>query len=188
MRKYLEPYKEGSSYDLFRLIHDDHLRGPQLLWNNSLRMPAVKLLLSTLDTLAFISFGDRQRNFQDWVDKYFALKKLNVTADELWEFRNSLLHMNNNTSRKVASGLVRPIIPYFGGGTLPEEYTGDSPVAAMMDGDMFVTEVLNSINVFCESIKADPTQLEIVLQGYDKVFSDARYLDISSAPFREIQF
>jgi hypothetical protein len=133
-----------------------------------------------------VVYGDKAKNFHDWVEAYLDLPRLKVTADELWEFRNSLLHMNNNTSRKVSAGKTRPIIPYFGGGPLPEEYSGDSPIAVLMNGDDFVAQTLNAIEAFCESVKSDKEKLERIFSAYDNIFSDSRYLDISEGSFQEI--
>lgn len=57
-----------------------------------------------LDTVAFIDKGDVKDNFCLWLDAYADLKPPGITAKELWEFRNGLLHMTNLHSRSVATG------------------------------------------------------------------------------------
>ncbi len=43
-------------------------------------------------------------NFSKWLAAYADLTPLGVTAKELWEFRNGLLHMINLSSRAVTAG------------------------------------------------------------------------------------
>jgi hypothetical protein len=62
-----------------------------------------------------VEFGDVQGNLANWLDAYVDLKPLGISSEELWEFRNSVLHMTNLASRKVVLGRVSPIQLYVGG-------------------------------------------------------------------------
>jgi hypothetical protein len=64
--------------------------------------------MNFIDSIGFIEFGDPGDNtFVKWLNTYANLTGLGVTAEELWEHRNSLLHMSNLDSRKVIAGRVR---------------------------------------------------------------------------------
>lgn len=109
MKNYLLEYMKPNGFDLPRLLNDDYFNAIRLLWNNKQYVSVMKLLLSFLDTVAYLDSGDTPGNFQKWLNNYADITSLDVTADELWELRNSLLHMTNSDSRKVARGEVRRI-------------------------------------------------------------------------------
>jgi hypothetical protein len=62
--------------------------------------------MSCVDTIAFVEYGDEARNFARWIDAYVDLGPHHISSDELWEFRNSPLHMTNLSSRKVLAGSI----------------------------------------------------------------------------------
>ena len=84
----------------------------QLLWNNRKYVSCLKLVFSTIDTLGFIEYGLDGRNcFASWLDEYCDLGAVGVSSAELWELRNSLIHMTNLDSRKVRSGSTDRLLP-----------------------------------------------------------------------------
>ena len=97
----LDKYLTDEGFDYNRLLDDDFLDAIRLLWKHNHYIPALKLLFIMLDTLAFVEFGDDQNVFVKFMDRYFDLSRVNVTALELWEFRNGLLHTTNPDLRKV---------------------------------------------------------------------------------------
>ena len=55
--------------------------------------------------MGFVEYGpDEVACFTRWLDEYCDLKSVGVTSGELWELRNSLIHMTNLDSRKARSG------------------------------------------------------------------------------------
>ena len=64
MVDYLEKYLTPNGFDLPRLINDDYFEAIRLLFNRSHYVSSAKLLMSCLDTLAFIEFGDIPQSFQ----------------------------------------------------------------------------------------------------------------------------
>ena len=111
---YLTEYLTEKGFDLSQLINDDYLSAIKLLYNNSYYVSALKLLLSFIDTVAYLEFGDVRGNFQRWLDLYTKLGFMDISSDELWEMRNSFLHMTNHDSRKVLKGEVRRLMFYVG--------------------------------------------------------------------------
>src|SRR2546429_1635956 len=119
MVDYLKAYVENGHFDIPRLINDDYFTAIKLLFDARHYVSTAKLLMSFLDTVAFIDAGDVKDNFCLWLDSYAELKSLGITAKELWEFRNGLLHMTNLHSRAVASGAVSPLLFYVGSMSQP---------------------------------------------------------------------
>ena len=122
MVDYLRAYRTGGMLDLARLLNDDYFDAIKLLYNTRHFVSAAKLLMSFLDTVAFVDLGDPRGTFLPWLAAYADLAPLGVTAKELWEFRNGLLHMTNLSSRAVIAGLTSPLILFCG--------TGDPPIAS----------------------------------------------------------
>lgn len=89
---YLVHYMDGVQFRLPELIHDDYFKAIKALFNCGLYVSCAKLLMSCIDTLAFVEFGDMPGNFSKWLDAYVDLAALNITSEELWEFRNSVVH------------------------------------------------------------------------------------------------
>jgi hypothetical protein len=109
---YLVHYTTGNSFRFTELINDDYFKAIRTLFNAELYVSSAKLLMSCVDTLSFVEYGDILDNFVNWLDAFVDLAPHNITSVELWEFRNSVLHMTNLGSRKVISGKVSPIMPY----------------------------------------------------------------------------
>ena len=102
---YLQLYRTKDGIDFPQLINDDYFEAIHLLWNNRKYVSALKLMFSAIDTLGFVEYGpDEVACFTRWLDEYCDLKSVGVTSGELWELRNSLIHMTNLDSRKVRSG------------------------------------------------------------------------------------
>ena len=110
---YLVIYTTDSGIDIPRLINDDYLVAVKLLWNSRKYISALKLIFSMVDTLGFIEYGPTNGCFIKWLDEYCSLEELGVTSEELWELRNSILHMTNLDSRKTKKGAVRRLLPIF---------------------------------------------------------------------------
>jgi hypothetical protein len=73
----------------------------KLLFNQKHYISSFKLLVSLIDTIAYLEYGDVKRNFQQWLDTYSEISKVEITSDEVYQLRNSLLHMTNLNSRDV---------------------------------------------------------------------------------------
>jgi len=119
MLDYLNEYVTDGQFDLPRLINGDYFVAIKLLYNARTFVSCAKLLMSFIDTVAFIDAGDVPDAFILWLKTYADLAPLGISPKELWEFRNGLVHMTNLRSRAVASGRTVPLIFYVGSPSQP---------------------------------------------------------------------
>ena len=108
---YLLIYETAGSFDFPRLLEDDYFAAMKLLWNAKKYISCMKLMFSTIDTIGFIEYGAVNDCFTRWLDHYCDLSSIDVSSTELWELRNSLIHMTNLDSRKVSQNRVERLIP-----------------------------------------------------------------------------
>ena len=107
---YIAHYTRGNEFHLSQLIEDDFFSPIKLLLNNRFYISAIKLLLSAIDSFAYLEFGDKRNNFLQWIRKYMDYPKIGITPEEIWELRNAVIHMTSYDSRKVAKGEISRII------------------------------------------------------------------------------
>ena len=118
---YVPKYLTDDGFDLPRLLDDDFFHSIRLLFNHRYYVSAAKLLMTFIDTVGFVEFGDTGENtFVKWLDVYADLTPVGVTAEELWEHRNSLLHMTSPDSRRVLAGRVKRLTSFVG--NLPKDF------------------------------------------------------------------
>ncbi|MGG1905322.1 hypothetical protein ABFY47_24615 [Enterobacter ludwigii] len=98
---YLNKYFKEGGFHLKKLINDDHMEPVKLLFNQKHYISSFKLLVSLIDTIAYLEYGDVKMNFQQWLDTYSEISKLETTSDEIYQLRNFLLHTTNLNSRDV---------------------------------------------------------------------------------------
>ena len=108
---YLTLYWTDSGLDFSQMLNDDFMDAMKVLWNHKKYISALKLLVIMIDTLGFIEFGPKDKCLVMWLDKYCDLSDLGVSAEEIWELRNSLIHMTNLDSRRVQTGQVKRLLP-----------------------------------------------------------------------------
>ena len=173
---YLKIYSTEGGFDFPRLINDDYFEAIHVLWNNRKYVSCLKLVFSAIDTLGFVEYGPDGGNcFTRWLDEYCDLGTVGVTSDELWELRNSLIHMTNLDSRRVRSGRTHRLLPRF---THP-----DRDVAPFVDGmkvlhvARFVIAVLpQGIEKWLQSYNRNRGKFAEFVERYDTVVSEARLL------------
>ena len=115
--------------------------------------------------------GDTDKNFVQWLNAYADLTKLGITSTELWELRNSLVHMSNLDSRRVLRGHERRI----------SFFVGPRGMATMHDPDLIYFNLSDLIGVVADAntkwltdMKGDEEQFRRLVQRYDRVLGDAR--------------
>lgn len=172
MPDYLVEYTTGNRFHFEQLINDDYFEAIKNLFNAGKYVSMAKLLMSCIDTLAFVEHGDKSRNFALWLDEYFALGKLGITSEELWEFRNSLLHMSNLSSRKVLKGGCAQITPFVAG--LDIETPKDTGDEKPFNLYALVHEVAAGVSRWGETYNALPEKALAFIERYDTTISDAR--------------
>ena len=116
---YFGRFFTDEGFDFGGLLNADFFQPVRILFQNQRYVSAAKLLVVAIDSISYIEHGDVSGAFVKWLDKYADLSKLGITAEELWEHRNSLLHMSSLESRKVRSGHVRKLVAYVG--DIPEK-------------------------------------------------------------------
>ena len=171
---YLTLYRSEQGFEFAKLIHDDYFEAIHLLWNNRKYISCLKLVFSAIDTLGFVEYGPNGGNcFARWLDDYCTLGSVGVTSGELWELRNSLIHMTNLDSRKVHSGSTNRLLPRIA--------HPDRDVPSFVDGmkvfhvARFVIAVLpKAIAKWLESYNEDRGKFAEFVERYDTVVSEAR--------------
>ena len=181
---YLRIYWTSSGLDFGQLIDDDFMDAIKVLWNHEKYISALKLLFTMIDTLGFAAFGPLNDCFKRWLDEYCDLSSLGVSSAELWELRNSLLHMSNLTSRQVGKGSVTRLLPVITAsqGEIPIEMGGFKNLHL----SRFIWSVvpLGVVN-WVGSIVRDRKRFATFLERYDTVVSEAR-LSVASRTDEEM--
>ncbi|KRB07973.1 hypothetical protein [Lysobacter sp. Root690] len=182
MVDWLRKYTRDGCIHFSELIHDDYFVAIKLTYNNKLYVSSMKLMLSCIDSLAYVEYGDVREppSFVRWLNDYADLTPLGITAEELWELRNGLLHMTNINSSNVRKKNVRRI----------SFRVGHSEMALPDTGGVFFFEFRGLINVFAhaqarwiESYGVNREKFEKFVERYDETVSDGRlaYVQIPQA-------
>jgi hypothetical protein len=177
MDDWILKYRKDDGLDLSQLIHDDYFEAIKITFNAKLHVSAMKLLLSAIDSLAYIEFGDTTNVFIKWMDAYADLKPLGITSEELWELRNGLLHMTNLDSRAVNKNKVRRI-SFHVGAKLFYERDG----IHYFDFYELLMEVARAHVRWLETYNSDPEKRVEFVSRYDQTISDTRVARYGSAP------
>jgi len=170
---YLSKFVTDDSFLLGDLINEDFIEGIRLLFLNQKYVSCLKLLMSAIDTFAFIEFGDVKDNFKNWLIKYCNLLNVKVTEDQLWELRNSILHMTNSRSRKVMQNNVERLAFYVSDNDV--DFMTTNGEANYFNLLTLINSINNGIENWCESYNLDKGKFETFCERYDSIISDSRY-------------
>jgi hypothetical protein len=174
---WLPLYMTDEGFDLPRLLNDDFVEAIKVLYNEEFYASATKLLMSFIDTLAYLEYGDGGgKYFQRWLNKYTDLKKVNATSEELWEHRNSLVHMSTLSSRKVKKGEIRRLIAYIG--DLPTDCPNEDPEAKWFSLWSLIQAVALGVSRFSASFMEDTSKIRSFVDRYDGIISDKRKMHL----------
>lgn len=177
MIDYLEKYVKDGAFDLPRLLNDDFFRAIKLLYNEQLYVSAAKLLMSCIDSIAFIEFGDLPGNFIKWLETYANLGPLGITSEELWEYRNGILHMTNLNSRAVSKGKTKALI--LSVGDLQRAPALDNASWKRLDFRQLLNAVAEAVSKWVQAYNADPNKFVDFVARYDLTVSDSRLMVIT---------
>jgi hypothetical protein len=170
---YVGSYLTDKGFEMDRLLEDDFIKATKILFQNDCYVSALKLLLSAIDTISFLEYGDIPGNFKKWVDKYCEIEKANITTEELWEFRNSLLHMTNAISRKVKRRAVKSLNFYVSHSDIEERKSdGETKFFNLKTLISIVTKGLEEWGL---SFNEDKEKFSLFVERYDLIISDSRY-------------
>lgn len=176
---YFGRYFTRDSFDFGALLDADFFQPVRVLFQAKHYVSATKLLLVAIDSLSHVEYGDVPGGFARWLNAYADLPKLGVTADELWEHRNSLLHMSNLDSRKVQAGKVRRLMIYVG--KLPNGVKLDDASIGYLSLRALIFEFAAACAKWVETYNDDRSKITSFVERYDLIASDARMLWVDVA-------
>jgi len=182
---YLDVYLTEQGFDIPRLLNDDYFRAVKLLFNERLFVSAAKLMMSFVDTVAYLHEGDLPGNFQRWLESYVDMPALRVSPEELWEFRNSLLHMTNVHSRKVVAGRVSRILFFVG--TMPLGLVPQDADAKYFNLHQLIHALADGLEKWIGEFNGQPARMREFHSRYETVLSDVRYEVLSRSEKQRAQ-
>jgi hypothetical protein len=171
---WLVEYSNSEGIDLPQLFNDDYFKAIRLLFNAGHIVSSAKLLMSFIDTVAFVEFGDVSGNFVSWLDNYAQLAPVGITSTELWEYRNGLLHMTNISSRAVVKGKVAPLILFTGGP--PGAFRPPEGGAKYCNYKLLLEAIAQAVGNWIMTYNVDRNKFTQFVERYDLVVSDTRTL------------
>ncbi len=172
MEDYLEKYTTSEGFDLPSLLNDDYLQSLKLLFNHGFYVSCCKLLLSFIDTVAFLAYGDQNNIFKTWLNEYANVDSIGITSSELWELRNSLLHMTNLDSRKVIKGEVKRLMFFIG--TLPDDIPMESEETKYFNLKELIDHIPSALENWIKHLNSSPNDRVALIERYDLIVSDVR--------------
>jgi hypothetical protein len=174
---YFGKYLNEEVFDLPRLLKDDFFQPVKILFNAKHYVSASKLLVVAIDSIGYIEYGDISENtFIKWLNTYSGINSLGITAEELWEHRNSLLHMSNLQSRKVATGKVRALVSYVG--QLHPDVELDEKDTGYYNLFSLIEVIVQACSHWCLTYDKHRDKIQSFVERYDLIVSDARMLKI----------
>lgn len=175
-----DKYLTEKGFRFSELINDDFFQPFRILYQAGYYVASIKLMLVAVDSIGYIEFGESTRGedtpFVKWLKKYADLTSVDVTPRELWEHRNSLLHMSNLDSRQVQKGSIKRLVAYVG--SIPPEVELFEENAKYYDYCALIHEFGQSCNRWIQSYTDEPSKFEQFIQRYDLIVSDSRMLHI----------
>ncbi|WP_062749570.1 hypothetical protein [Erwinia persicina] len=163
---YLTDYYDGNKFDMAKLLNDDHFTPIHYLFNNKHYLSCVKLLFSFIDTIAWVDIGEHH-NFTKWIALYADISPLEVTGEELWELRNSLIHMSNLDSQKVKQGKVRRIsFAIHNRNAFKTSTIGDTTYFNLID---FLYIIEDAMRKWVDTYNQDELKIITFVERYDKI-------------------
>jgi hypothetical protein len=171
-KEWYDGYIDEKGFHFAELINDDFIEAVRILHNANHYVSAMKLLMICVDTVAYLEYGDIQKNFHSWLSTYVSLSALGITEEELWEFRNSILHMTNLDSRKVETKKIKRLMFYTAHpSTNYVTETDEGRYFKFMD---LLKDLADGIGKWGDSYNAEKSKFEIFLKRYDRIISDKR--------------
>ena len=171
MKNHLEPYFVDGDLALIRLVHDDFCLAIKSTFNARHFTSSLKLLLSFVDTMSFLYSGSSKTDeFKKWVDRFIDLSPVGITAEELWQHRNRLLHISGYESDKVKKGQFKMLIPFVGPGE--PRLDGGTKYYPLQ---LLIHNTMLGVAACCEEVNASEDKLLAFLGSYEKTISDSHF-------------
>lgn len=170
---YLTEYTNENGFELDRLMNDDFFKAIKLLVSNGFYVSAIKLILSAIDTISFLEYGDVNGNFKLWLEEFCHLQKIGVDSTELWEFRNSILHMTNSSSRKVIKQEVKALAFYVH--EVDKIELNKNAEYKYFNLKTLIDEIAVAMEKWGEEFNTKSEKMVKFIERYDLIISDSRY-------------
>ncbi len=168
MSDYTKKYIVNGQFDLFRMINDDFILAIKMMWNEKYYTSCLKLLVSFIDTMAFVDNGDSSGAlFKEWLNIYVDLSNVGIISDELWEHRNAVLHMSTYDSRKVSVGKIQKLVPFIG--TQHPNSRNDFKYYSLYN---LVMAVMQGVRKYATLMNNDEVMQKRFFDNYEKTVSD----------------
>lgn len=171
---YFGKFFTEQGFDFGGLLNADFFQPVRILFQHQHYVSATKLLVVAIDSVGYVEYGDEPNTFVAWLDKYADLPPLGITAVELWEHRNSLLHMSNLDSRKVLTGSVRRLVAYVG--EIPQEVKLDQSTTGYYNLQKLILEFGAACGRWIATYDKDRAKIDSFVKRYDLITSDARMM------------
>lgn len=137
-------------------------------------VPALMLAYAAMDQMAWLSISQEKSvgaDFKAWVGKY-VLPKLPVvvSAEELWEARNGLLHTGTADSQaNQRDTSIRKVFYTVG---RAECTRNDSSAVVFVKAEHLFEAFFNGALWFVEDLKGDQQKLIVALQKLDRMLTE----------------
>ena len=175
MEDYVSKYTTARGFNIPRLLNDDFWVAIKLLVNAGCYVSASKLLMSFIDSISYVAYGESSgAAFRRWLENYVDIQSLGIGSDELWEHRNSLLHMTNLDSRKVSAGSVKRLVAFIG--PLPNGAPREDAGEKFFDLLQLIRAVIHGCEKYLGALNSNPSLVGDFIKRYDMIVSDARYI------------
>lgn len=175
---WLTHYTTDEGIDISRLINDDYFAAIRLTFQNGMYLSSMKLLMSCIDSIGYIEFGSHTC-FKDWLNKYARLERLGITADELWEMRNGILHMSNLESKKIINGVVRRISFFVADNKA--SFFHETENVHYFNFKELINVYADALQLWISSYNDTPDKFLTFITRYDKTVSDNRLFFVNKS-------
>ncbi len=170
---WLAAYVTPSGLNVHDLLGDDFTEAIKLLYAHKHYVSAMKLIVSFVDTVAYLDLGDVAGNYETWLSKHAVLTPVGVTPSELWAFRNAILHMTNSLSRSVLSGKLLPL-HFFIDPTAKSVRIDQDSGTKMFSFEALYEAIIEAVDKWTKSYSGDLSKQLEFIQRYDTILSEGR--------------
>jgi hypothetical protein len=170
---YLAAYLTPEGVSVHDLLGHDFTDAIKLLYEHKHYVSAMKLIVSFIDTVAYLDLGDVAGNYETWLSKHAVLAHVGITPSELWEFRNAILHMTNPFSRKVLSAKVLPLCFYIAPTSRGVRISQDGGTK-MFSFEALYEAIIEAVGTWAKSYSGNLSKQLEFIQRYDTILSEGR--------------
>lgn len=163
----------------------------EMLYEKPHFISCIKLLVSAIDTFAAVCSKDGKTNqwrFKDWLSEYLDAEGLDVTVQEIWQVRCTLIHQTSSVGGLQKAGerteVVVPVRPllFYNPPAHPSQV--EFPATEWHEMPKFVNvvdfykHIQEAKDRFIQKLQDDSDLLRKFNQNWEKVISDAYAYDV----------